>query len=290
MGITLAHNFVSAKGNGTDLTLIQPSNWNDQHVIKMDSGNLIGRQSAGNGAVEQIPLTAFMATLLAAVDAPTLAGLIGLATTGDAKLTLKIVADPGWVMMNDGTIGDALSPASCRANADCLNLFTLIYNVVSDAGAPVLTGGGVPSTRAALGSAAAAWAAHSLVTLPKQLGRAFVGAGAGAGLTNRPLGTNFGEESHALSAAENGPHFHGITLHDPGHSHSAFVTIGQLLTTGNGTGGIGGSNNAGVTGTSSTGITISDATNGAGNSATSGSGTPHNNTQASSAWNVMVKL
>ena len=46
-------------------------------------------------------------------------------TTGDVKITLKNVADSGWVIMNDGNIGDASSSATTRANADTQNLFTL---------------------------------------------------------------------------------------------------------------------------------------------------------------------
>ena len=39
-------------------------------------------------------------------------------TTGDVKQTFKTIADPGWVMMNDGSIGDGSSGATTRANPD----------------------------------------------------------------------------------------------------------------------------------------------------------------------------
>ena len=42
----------------------------------------------------------------------------GTVTTGDAKLTLKTTADAGWVMMDDGTIGDGSSGASTRTNPE----------------------------------------------------------------------------------------------------------------------------------------------------------------------------
>lgn len=122
-------------------------------------------------------------------------------STGDVKLTLKTTADTGWVMMNDGTIGDGSSSASTRANSDTVNLFTLLYNNLSDTDAPVLTSAGAATTRAAQGSAATAYANHCRLTLPKVLGRALAGAGAGSGLTSRALGSSSGAETIALSAA-----------------------------------------------------------------------------------------
>ena len=211
---------------------------------------------------------------------------VGAFTTGDGKLTFKTVADASWVMMDDGTIGDATSGASTRANADCSALFVLFY-ALSDTDAPLLTSAGAGTTRAAQGSAATAFAAHCRMTLPKQLGRAIVGAGSGSGLTARTLGSKFGAETHTLSVAELPVHSHANTLNDPGHGHTV---------TNSGAGGIysNSGNNAGspfyyqVGGTgisvnnNTTGITISNAN--------AGNGSAHNNTQASTAWNVMVKL
>src|SRR5262245_62153853 len=142
-------------------------------------------------------------------------------STGDAKLTFKTVADVGWVMMNDGSIGDASSGATTRANADCQALFTLFFNNCADADVPLQTSTGAATTRAAQGTAAAAWGAHCRMVLPKVLGRALAGAGAGAGLTNRPLGSKTGAETHTMSVAEMASHNHTIT--DPGHTHVATV-------------------------------------------------------------------
>lgn len=55
--------------------------------------------------------------------------------------------------------------------------------------------------------------------LPDLRGRAAIGSGQGAGLTNRALGAKGGEEAHALTAAENGQHSHT----DPGHAHRETV-------------------------------------------------------------------
>ena len=133
-------------------------------------------------------------------------------STGDVKLTIKTTPDAGWVMMDDGTIGDAASGASNRANADVQNLFVLIFTNLTDALAPLLTSSGGATSRAAQTNAATAWAANCRATLPRALGRALAVAGAGAGLTSRALGAYVGEESHTQTLDELVAHQHNIQL------------------------------------------------------------------------------
>ena len=54
MAVSLLHNFVSGKLDGTDATLVQPSNWNAQHTLQLGTGKLLGRTTAGTGAAEEI--------------------------------------------------------------------------------------------------------------------------------------------------------------------------------------------------------------------------------------------
>lgn len=54
--------------------------------------------------------------------------------------------------------------------------------------------------------------------IPDGRGRAFIGAGAGAGLTNRALAASAGEEAHLLSVPEMPSHDHNYN--DPGHVHT----------------------------------------------------------------------
>ncbi len=107
-------------------------------------------------------------------------------TTGDVKLTLKTVADTSWILMNDTSIGDASSGATGRANADTLALYTLLWTNIIDAWAPVSTGRGA--------SAAADFAAHKAMALPKALGRALAIAGTG---TSVESGSNAGVDTAA---------------------------------------------------------------------------------------------
>jgi microcystin-dependent protein len=136
--------------------------------------------------------------------------LFGSATTGDVKMSYKTTADFGWIGMNDGSIGDATSGATTRANADTQPLFSLMYINMVDANAPIQTSGGGATTRAAQGSAATAYANHCRLVLPAMLGRALASAGAGAGLTARSLGQQFGEELHVLVVGELAIHAHAF--------------------------------------------------------------------------------
>src|SRR5262245_60407416 len=60
--------------------------------------------------------------------------------TGDAKVTLKKIAEPGWILLDDGTIGDAVSGASTRADNDCEAVFKLIWIKCDDRRATIVGG------------------------------------------------------------------------------------------------------------------------------------------------------
>lgn len=152
----------------------------------------------GRDALDDGDTATLLANLKLALAAP---------TTGDWRHTIKLVADPGWLMMNDGTIGSATSGANYQ-NADAQPLFNLLFANVTDAFAPLFTSTGVPTTRGAQGSAAAAWAANCRMSLTKVLGRVLGVAGNGAGLSARALGQILGEETHLQTLDEMVPHVH----------------------------------------------------------------------------------
>lgn len=56
MVLSLKHTFTSPKADGTDSTLIQPSNWNAEHTITLAAGKVLGRDSSGNGTAQELPL------------------------------------------------------------------------------------------------------------------------------------------------------------------------------------------------------------------------------------------
>ncbi|MGE0677762.1 hypothetical protein [Pseudolabrys sp.] len=71
MTISAKHNFQSAKSDGTDNTLVQPSNWNEEHVITMATDRVLGRTTAGDGAVEELDAAALRTLLAIATQANT---------------------------------------------------------------------------------------------------------------------------------------------------------------------------------------------------------------------------
>lgn len=208
-------------------------------------------------------------------------------STGDGKFSFKTVADPGWVMMDDQAIGNAGSPSGARANADTGPLFTLLYNNVLDANAPLFTSASVATTRAAQGSAAAAFAANCALVLPRQLGRAIVGAGTGSGLTARPLGSSFGGDTATLVTANLPAYTPSGSVSSSG---SGSLNLGYNPSVGSASGG-------GVVAYQRTNpsvddvkpVTISVSSSFTG-TAQGGTSTAFSIAQASAAWNVMVKL
>lgn len=58
MAISLKHLFQSAKTDGPDNTIVQPSDWNDEHVLTLDQGKIVGRAAgAGTGAAQELPVS-----------------------------------------------------------------------------------------------------------------------------------------------------------------------------------------------------------------------------------------
>lgn len=103
-------------------------------------------------------------------DAIIILGAQGAWSTGDVKLTTKTAADASWVLMNDGTIGNAASGGTTRANADTEALFTHLWTVAADKECPVSGGRGA--------SAAADFAANKTLKLVEAVGRALAIYGA----------------------------------------------------------------------------------------------------------------
>lgn len=192
----------------------------------------------------------------------------GGATTGDVQLTYKTVANPGWIIVNDGSIGSAASGATF-ASALAQPLYVLIWNNVSNTWAPVPGGRGA--------NAAADFAANKPLTMPPFLGRVPGVAGGGSGLTARALGQTFGEENHVLNITEIPAHAHGVN--ESPHSHT-FTAANATPSAVGGGGNLAAVNQANVTAGAVTGLTIQNT----------GGGGGHNTMQPTSFLNVMIKL
>lgn len=192
---------------------------------------------------------------------------------------------PGWVLAAGGTIGDASSGATTRANADTAALWVLLFNSWPDAQAPV--SGGRSGSGAT--SAVANFNAHKRIRLPDLRGRVAAGrddmggtaAGrltvAGSGVAGTTLGAAGGAETHRLTGGQMPQHSHHIT--DPGHVH-AVPTRGDLVNTGRAGAHAAGTSAPGQTQSATTGITIDN----------SGGSEAHNNTPPTIVVNYIIKL
>jgi hypothetical protein len=118
MVISLKHLFTSPKTDGTDTTIVQPSNWNAEHQLQMATARLIGRTTAGTGAAEEISvganlsLTALTLNLAGSVSitALTASGALSggsLTISGDADFT-----GTGAIKVPVGTTAQRPTPAT----------------------------------------------------------------------------------------------------------------------------------------------------------------------------------
>lgn len=279
MTLSLKHAFTTSKVDGGDPTLVKPSNWNAEHTLTCASNKVLGLDNSAPGAVIELPCTATGRALLASADVAAALAVLGISVpeTGWVQPTFQSVATSTWVMMDDGTIGNAASNATTRHNADTAALFAMFW-AISATYVSIFNSDGTPSTRGV--DAATDYAANKRIALPKVLGRVLMAAGAGATLTARSLGQYLGEEGHALTSDENGPHIHTATQATHNHTFSTGRDDGANSGPNAGSGAPYLPGGTGTTANATPAITVQS----------SGLGTAHNNMQPSLALNFMVKL
>lgn len=215
-----------------------------------------------------------------------------LVPTGVSLPYFGTSAPAGFVMMSGRTIGDASSGATERANADTSALFTLLWNGLADAEAPVSGGRGA--------SASADFAAHKTITLPDGRGRAFFGkdnmggttasrvTSGGSGIVGTTLGKAGGAETHTLATSEAPAHTHAVsgnTATDGAHPH----TVTQVIA------GAGGTQMSTAAGTSAVTTTVPSTGSAHAHalsltSASTGGGGAHNNMPPALVSNYIIKL
>jgi hypothetical protein len=93
MAVSLKHQFTSAKSDGGDTTLVQPSNWNAEHTLTLATDKLLGRISSGTGAVEEVTCTDFAQSLLDDADAAAARATLGVRDVLSANRTYYVRTD-----------------------------------------------------------------------------------------------------------------------------------------------------------------------------------------------------
>lgn len=238
-GLTVANNKI-IKGSGSDAFVM--IDFLDEDDFASDSAS---------GLPSQQSVKAYIAAQLAALTTT---------PTGTVVDTVSSTEPTGWVFLDGRSIGDASSSATSRANADTVNLFTLLWNSMADAQAAVSGGRGA--------NAAADYAAHKRITLPDARDRVIAGKGNMSGSSaNRLTNQSGGVEGDTLGIA-GGAETHTLTTAQiPAHTH----TIGSSISRGSG----GGTTRQG---------------NGGESSGSTGSDGAHNNVQPTLILNKIVKL
>lgn len=120
MAISLKHNFTSSKPDGTDSTMVQPSNWNAEHTLTQATNKLLGRTTAATGATEEISVGS---NLSFATQTLNLASTVSLTALTSASLTITGAAtfsSTDAVKVPTGTIAQRASTATgaFRFNTD----------------------------------------------------------------------------------------------------------------------------------------------------------------------------
>ncbi len=132
--------------------------------------------------------------------------------TGVMKDYLGTAAPTGYVLASGRTLGNSGSGGTERANADTLDLYTLLWDSFADAELAVSSGRGA--------SAAADFAALKTIALPDMRGRVAAGkdnmggstasrlTAAAAGFDGTVMGKAGGVQTHSLTVAELAAHHH----------------------------------------------------------------------------------
>lgn len=149
-------------------------------------------------------------------------GSTGGFTTGDVKYSIRTTPETGWILSSTGkTIGNGSSGATNRANADCHDLFVLIWNnfptaqLYRNTGESDVVSAGDMANRAS--NAEIDWAANARIRIPEFNRRLLAATGIPysnttgfTALTSKALGSVAGEETHILTVSEMPAHTHGV--------------------------------------------------------------------------------
>lgn len=124
--------------------------------------------------------------------------IISKPKTGQIKQCFSAYQEPGWVPLNNGSIGSASSGATLRANIDTFNLFAFLWLNVSNTYMPVSGGRG--------GNPNADFAANKTLTFTAE-GRSLLCYGSN-GINNYPMGFVGGSDTQVLLPTQLAAHDH----------------------------------------------------------------------------------
>jgi hypothetical protein len=146
--------------------------------------------------------------------------IINSPRTGDFKTSLNDFQPWGFVPASDGSIGNAASSATIRANIDTWPLYNLLWNKVLNNWAPVSSGRGA--------NAISDFNANKTMTLTRNLGRII--AGLNAEIKASTFTTAFGSSTFNLTLASTSGFFTGspVQLSNTGGSLPSGLTANSV--------------------------------------------------------------
>jgi len=124
MTVSLKHTFQSAKADSSDVTIVQPSNWNEEHELTLATNKVLGRATAGTGAAEELSIGTALSIsggTLAVTTVPVANGGTGTNTLtannvllGNGTSAVQTVAPgaSGNVLVSNGTTWTSAVPSS----------------------------------------------------------------------------------------------------------------------------------------------------------------------------------
>ena len=121
MTVSLKHKFVSAIPDGTDATIVRPSNWNDEHAITGTANKLFGFDNTGAAAEVTVGsgLTYSAGTLIATGDGTgtvtsvnVSGGTTGVTFSGGPVTTSGTITMGGTLAVANGGTGVTTSTGS----------------------------------------------------------------------------------------------------------------------------------------------------------------------------------
>lgn len=133
MTVSLKHAFQSAKSDGADSSLVQPSNWNAEHTLTLATNKLIGRATAGTGAAEEIAIGTALSMsggTLAVTTVPVANGGTGATSLtannvllGNGTSAVQVVAPStsGNVLTSNGTTWVSQAPTAATTTYELIS-------------------------------------------------------------------------------------------------------------------------------------------------------------------------
>jgi hypothetical protein len=166
MSITLKHGFGSGKLDGTDATLVQPSNWNSDHVLAIGSPKLFGRTStigsttpsslSGISQANPGVFTTTGAHGLTVGQLVTISGVVGMTqVNGNTYVVNTTPLTTTFTVIFQGSALNTTSYTAYTSGGTVTGAATGVAEEITTAGALTLTGGVLTGTGASTGKAIA---------------------------------------------------------------------------------------------------------------------------------------